>query len=91
VVRTLLNGGADAEATDSKGQTAIHFAAGHGSEEVVKMLLNMVSSNIVSARDTNGKIALDFAARGVRAGEKNYEAVSKLLIEERPVRAKLYQ
>jgi serine/threonine protein kinase len=89
VVRTLLNGGANAEATDSRGRTALHFAAGHGSEEVVKMLLKVVHTNIVSARDTNGKTALDFAARGVRARKKNYEAVSNLLLEA--VRAKLYQ
>jgi ankyrin repeat protein len=91
VVRTLLDGGANAEATDFKGRTALHFAAGHGSEEVVKMLLDAVHTNIVSARDTNGKTAHDFAARGVRAGKKNYEEVSKLLLSGRSVRAKLYQ
>jgi Protein kinase domain/Ankyrin repeats (3 copies)/Ankyrin repeats (many copies) len=91
VVRTLLNRGADAEAMDSKGRTALHFAAGHGSEKVVEMLLNVVNSNIISAHDTNGKTALDFAARGVRAGDKNYEAVSKLLIEGRSVRRQLYK
>lgn len=62
---------------------------GHGSEEVVKRLLNVVQRNIISARDTNGKTTLEFAARGVRPGEKNYEAVSKLLTEGRSARAKL--
>jgi ankyrin repeat protein len=55
------------------------------------MLLEVVHTNIVSARDTNGKTALDFVARGVRARKKNYEAVSKLLLEGRSVRARLYQ
>ena len=91
VVITLLNGGADTEAIDAKGRTALHYAAGNGSENVVEMLLSVVNGNIVSTQDANGKTALDFVARGVRAGEKKYEAVTKLLIEGRSASTKLYQ
>jgi ankyrin repeat protein len=39
VRRMLVDGGADADATDEDGWTALHFAAGDGTVDLIQLLL----------------------------------------------------
>lgn len=74
----LLDKRADSEIKDSKGRTALHFAAGYGSEKVVGRLLELLSTNTINVQDEYGQTALHFAARGKKVGGK-YKEVRKLL------------
>jgi ankyrin repeat protein len=65
---------------DREGRTALHFAAGYGSDTVVEMLLMVVDKDIANTQDAHGQTALQFAARGKQSGG-NYEVVTNMLIE----------
>jgi uncharacterized protein len=59
VVDLLLNRGAQLDATDDRGRTALMMAAALGHTEIVKMLIGRGADP--SVRDINGKVALDLA------------------------------
>ncbi|CAK9100631.1 unnamed protein product [Durusdinium trenchii] len=63
VVRLLLEAGADKDAADTDGSTALQFAAGKGHchLKVVRLLLEAGADK--DAADTDGSTALHFAAR----------------------------
>ncbi|MGB8848069.1 MAG: ankyrin repeat domain-containing protein, partial [Terracidiphilus sp.] len=60
-VQQLLNKGADIEAKDAYGETALFEAARNGNTEVVTLLLNKGAN--IEAKDTYGETALYEAAR----------------------------
>lgn len=59
-VNTLLERGADPSVKGRKGDTALHFAARRGNEDVVKILLQHSKVN-VNDKDVSGKTALHLA------------------------------
>ena len=59
-VNTLLERGADPSVKGRKGDTALHFAARRGNEEIVKILLQHSKVN-VNDKDASGKTALHLA------------------------------
>lgn len=74
VVSALLARGAQVDAVDSAGATALHVAAGIGHVKVVKLLL--VGGAAVDGRDADGYTALHWALRG--RGETQSEVVEML-------------
>jgi ankyrin repeat protein len=71
VVRLLLEKGADVEAKDNNGGTALYRAAGSGHEAMVRLLLEKGAD--VEAKNNNGWMAL------YRAAGSRHEAVVQLL------------
>lgn len=61
IAATLLDHGADPEATDSSGNTALHLAAHEGAPEVVELLLRR--SMNVNARRGDGQTPLAIALK----------------------------
>jgi len=60
MIQTLINAGADVNATGENGVTALMFAAGNSSNpEVIRTLLNAGAD--IFAKDNTGKTALDYA------------------------------
>ncbi len=57
IVQALLEAKADLEAADVKKNTPLHYAAGYGRVEYVRMLLDAGAS--AGARNETGKCALD--------------------------------
>ncbi|PBD16151.1 ankyrin repeat domain-containing protein [Wolbachia endosymbiont of Drosophila subpulchrella] len=72
-VNSLINKGANVNATDQDGKTPLHWAAVKGHEEVVEALLKVNGIN-VNATDQGGKTPLHLAAR-----DNNKEIVEALL------------
>jgi ankyrin repeat protein len=58
-VQALLNRGANVNATDHEGKTALMWAAQNGRQDVVPVLLEKGAD--VNAKDKKGKTALDLA------------------------------
>ena len=73
VVRLLLEAGADKDAADTDGDTALHIAAKEGHLEVVRLLLEAGADK--DAADTDGYTPLHFAAR------KGHLEAIRLLLE----------
>jgi ankyrin repeat protein len=69
MARTLLDGGADVQATASNGRSALMQA---GSEEIIKLLLDHGAE--IDARDDNGECALLIAAK-----KRSFYIVEQLL------------
>jgi ankyrin repeat protein len=65
VCRMLLDAGADPNATQAGGYTALHSAAQNGQRELVELLLARGAD--VNARSDDGTTALGFAERGGHA------------------------
>lgn len=57
VVKTLLGEGASVKLTDSQGNTALHYAAGYGRVDALRMLLD-AGANAAEV-NSNGKNALE--------------------------------
>uniref|UniRef100_A0A7V5CTW4 Ankyrin repeat domain-containing protein n=1 Tax=Acidobacterium capsulatum TaxID=33075 RepID=A0A7V5CTW4_9BACT len=70
-LRALLNGGADGNATQQGGVTALHLAAANGDEEAVRVLLASGASK--TARSDEGKLPAEYAR------ERSHAAVAALL------------
>ena len=65
-VEEALQDGANVDARDMFGRTALHEAAGHGKADVAEILLQHGAEDI-NAKDNNGSTALDFAQREVHS------------------------
>ncbi|KAI9889110.1 MAG: hypothetical protein M1814_005771 [Vezdaea aestivalis] len=74
IIQLLLENGADIEAKDKEGRTALHWAAENGHEAVIKLLLEKGAD--IEAKDGYGTTALHWAAGN------GHEAVIKLLLEK---------
>ncbi|KAI9892747.1 MAG: hypothetical protein M1814_001167 [Vezdaea aestivalis] len=74
IVRLLLEKGADIEAKDNSGKTALYWAARNGHETVVRLLLEEGAD--FKAKDDEGGIALHWAVVG-----DDDETITKLLLE----------
>jgi ankyrin repeat protein len=68
-VRLLLEKGADVEAKDNSGWTALHYAARRGHEAVVRLLLEKGVD--VEAKTSNGWMALRGAANSGHCGNSS--------------------
>jgi ankyrin repeat domain-containing protein 50 len=73
VVRLLVDRGADVNAKDNEGWTALYRAAVGGHEAVVRLLVDRGAD--VNAKDNEGWTALYWAAVG------GHEAVVRLLVD----------
>jgi ankyrin repeat protein len=74
-MKTLADSfGADIEATDSSGKTALLLASSKGHETVVQLLLE--NGQDTEAKDSNGKTAL------LLSSMYGHEAVVRLLLEK---------
>ena len=60
VVVDLINKGVNVSASDSKGRTALHFAATHNNEFIIKVLIDHGANP--NAKDINGNTPLHLAA-----------------------------
>lgn len=60
IAHAFLAKGASANARDSKGGTALHWAAARGNADVVRLLIDHGAE--ISARDASGQTARDVAA-----------------------------
>jgi ankyrin repeat protein len=63
VVELLLSKGANVDAVEGFGVTALHLAAGRGHKDVVELLLSRNAD--VGADDRDGWMALDWAEHAV--------------------------
>jgi hypothetical protein len=61
IAHAFLAKGADVNAPDKHGGTALHWAVGGGKAEIVKLLLDHGAD--ASARDAHGQTALDLAQK----------------------------
>ena len=73
-VKKVIKNGADPNAKDSYGNTALHKAAQNGRTDIVEKLLEKMSPEAVNAKDSYGNTALHLAAQNGRA-----DIVEKLL------------
>ena len=62
VTRAFLDGGAQIDAQDDRGATALMKASGYGFEEVIKLLVDRHAD--VNLKDNSGRTALMHAAAG---------------------------
>ncbi|MGD0279619.1 MAG: ankyrin repeat domain-containing protein [Smithella sp.] len=74
LIKRLLDNGADIEAKDKHGRTALLLATGKGHMEIVKLLLDK-GANIEQKDDLSGAVALTYAA------SKGHMEIVKLLID----------
>ena len=73
-VRTLLAAGASANARNGNGQTPLHIAAGEGSAEICKLLID-AGADVEAEFDFDGSRPLSIAVW------RGHEEVCKLLID----------
>ena len=69
-VRVLLSRGADINATNENGQTALIVAAQHGEVECLRLLLEAGANRTL--KDNRGKIALDYASDHLKVWKKPF-------------------
>lgn len=62
VVKALIDGGADIEARDSKGDTPLHIACREGFDDIVQILLSVRRIQDLEARNYDGQTCLHLAA-----------------------------
>ena len=78
-IEVLLSGGAEIEARDENGSTALHLAAQDGNKDEVRILLAHCAD--VKAKNVKGRTALHEAACKGSEAEKGYESTIQMLIE----------
>ena len=74
IVQLLLDNGADIEAMNDSGETALVGAAAGGHEAIVRLLLDKGAD--IEAKDDSGRTAL------VRAAARGHEATVRLLLDK---------
>ncbi|XP_061183414.1 NF-kappa-B inhibitor alpha-like [Saccostrea echinata] len=62
VVKALIDGGADIEARNSKGDTPLHIACREGFDDIVQILLSQSRTQDLEARNYDGQTCLHLAA-----------------------------
>jgi len=73
----LLDHGADVNARDPEGRTALFFAAMYGHDNLVRLLLAYGADK--DMQDQNGRRAIDEAASALEEAKAIYDSVSTLL------------
>ncbi|KAN0138107.1 Ankyrin repeat-containing domain protein [Lactarius tabidus] len=76
IMRLLLDHGANLNALDKSGNTALHFAASEGHLEVVRMLLELKAG--ANSLDSKGLTPLQRASRSMR---ERYRDILRLLLD----------
>lgn len=79
-VSVLLSCGAEVDARDEQGQTALIIAAQHGSVECVRLLLEAGAN--LNLKDNRGKTALDHALSFLKGWQKSRFNLSNLVIDK---------
>ncbi|KAH0602487.1 uncharacterized protein H6S33_008568 [Morchella sextelata] len=78
-VEALLSAGADPNQSSDNGQTAISWAAEHGHQDTVSLLMGTQLGIDVNARDNAGRSALDWAVHNA------HEPVVRLLVAHKDI------